>query len=115
LHAAYWHDDFGRKKSHGCINLAPKDAKYIYDLIKPLNGAEWRYIWAGKNFPGTVVKIRRKDKDEPMVFGYARKFVPKKQMEELDKLWKQKLLNETLKIISKDKNQSKINKKTIRK
>ncbi|HTJ83138.1 MAG TPA: L,D-transpeptidase family protein, partial [Polyangiaceae bacterium] len=23
LHAAYWHDDFGRTRSHGCVNLAP--------------------------------------------------------------------------------------------
>ena len=23
LHAAYWHDDFGHVRSHGCVNLAP--------------------------------------------------------------------------------------------
>jgi lipoprotein-anchoring transpeptidase ErfK/SrfK len=27
LHAAYWHDVFGQPKSHGCINLAPEDAR----------------------------------------------------------------------------------------
>ena len=27
LHAAYWHDDFGTPRSHGCINLAPEDAQ----------------------------------------------------------------------------------------
>ena len=24
LHGTYWHDEFGRKRSHGCVNLAPK-------------------------------------------------------------------------------------------
>jgi len=30
LHGTYWHNDFGRPRSHGCINLAPKAAKWIY-------------------------------------------------------------------------------------
>ena len=31
FHAAYWHDAFGAAASHGCINLAPADAKWLYD------------------------------------------------------------------------------------
>jgi lipoprotein-anchoring transpeptidase ErfK/SrfK len=31
FHAAYWHDAFGSAASHGCINLAPADAKWLYD------------------------------------------------------------------------------------
>ena len=31
FHAAYWHDNFGTAASHGCINLAPADAKWLYD------------------------------------------------------------------------------------
>ena len=23
VHGTYWHDQFGRPKSHGCINLSP--------------------------------------------------------------------------------------------
>jgi hypothetical protein len=30
LHGAYWHDRFGYKRSHGCINMPPKDAEWIY-------------------------------------------------------------------------------------
>ena len=30
LHAAYWHDAFGRPRSHGCINLSPYDAWWIF-------------------------------------------------------------------------------------
>ncbi len=29
LHAAYWHDDFGRARSHGCVNVSPIDARYL--------------------------------------------------------------------------------------
>ena len=32
LHTAYWHDDFGRPRSHGCVNLSPYDAWWIYPV-----------------------------------------------------------------------------------
>jgi hypothetical protein len=35
LHAAYWHDDFGTPRSHGCINLAPKDAAWLFGWTTP--------------------------------------------------------------------------------
>jgi hypothetical protein len=31
LHGTYWHDGFGFKHSHGCVNMAIADAKWIYD------------------------------------------------------------------------------------
>jgi lipoprotein-anchoring transpeptidase ErfK/SrfK len=31
FHGAYWHDNFGTAVSHGCINLSPADAKWLYD------------------------------------------------------------------------------------
>lgn len=40
LHGAYWHDDFGRPKSHGCVNIAPR-------------AAEWLYYWA-RGAPGDL-------------------------------------------------------------
>jgi lipoprotein-anchoring transpeptidase ErfK/SrfK len=30
LHAAYWHDGFGYRHSHGCVNLAPSDAQWLF-------------------------------------------------------------------------------------
>jgi hypothetical protein len=30
LHGAYWHDDFGRTRSHGCTNIAPTDARWLF-------------------------------------------------------------------------------------
>jgi hypothetical protein len=31
LHSAYWHDGFGYKHSHGCVNLAPMDARWLFE------------------------------------------------------------------------------------
>ncbi len=31
FHGAYWHDAFGSPTSHGCINLSPADAKWLFD------------------------------------------------------------------------------------
>ncbi len=41
LHAAYWHDDFGRARSHGCINLAPIDARYVFFWSAPNVPEHW--------------------------------------------------------------------------
>src|SRR5690606_27024068 len=30
LHGAYWHDGFGYRRSHGCVNLAPADSLWLY-------------------------------------------------------------------------------------
>jgi hypothetical protein len=30
LHGAYWHDRFGYKHSHGCVNMPPRDAEWVY-------------------------------------------------------------------------------------
>lgn len=31
IHGAYWHQNFGTPYSHGCVNLAPNDAKILYE------------------------------------------------------------------------------------
>jgi lipoprotein-anchoring transpeptidase ErfK/SrfK len=55
LHAAYWHDQFGMPRSHGCINLAPKDAAHLFAFTKP----ELPPGWHGAMLPlrGTVVWV----------------------------------------------------------
>ncbi|MEP7287294.1 MAG: L,D-transpeptidase family protein, partial [Chloroflexota bacterium] len=32
IHGAYWHNDFGRVMSHGCVNLETSEAKWFYDF-----------------------------------------------------------------------------------
>lgn len=34
FHGAYWHDEFGMAGSHGCINLSPTDARWLYDWAR---------------------------------------------------------------------------------
>ncbi len=31
LHAAYWHDAFGFTRSYGCVNLPPRDARWLFE------------------------------------------------------------------------------------
>jgi lipoprotein-anchoring transpeptidase ErfK/SrfK len=35
FHGTYWHNNFGRPRSHGCINLTAQAAKWIYLWTKP--------------------------------------------------------------------------------
>ncbi|MGK4005363.1 L,D-transpeptidase [Sorangium sp. So ce1036] len=41
LHGAYWHDEFGKARSHGCINLAPADAAWLFEWTEPAVPPEW--------------------------------------------------------------------------
>jgi hypothetical protein len=55
IHGAYWHDRFGIPKSHGCINLAPEDARRLFHWTEPHVPVGWH----GALLPlrGTVVFI----------------------------------------------------------
>lgn len=35
LHGTFWHNDFGRPRSHGCINLSMAAAKWLYRWTSP--------------------------------------------------------------------------------
>jgi hypothetical protein len=56
IHGAYWHDLFGNKKSHGCINLAPADARWLFYWSDPALPARWQSIRA-RDDNGTSVFI----------------------------------------------------------
>lgn len=55
IHGAYWHDKFGIPKSHGCINLAPEDARRIFYWTEP--GVPDGWHGAFESLKGTVVFI----------------------------------------------------------
>jgi hypothetical protein len=58
LHAAYWHDDFGRSRSHGCINLSPIDARYVFFWTTPGVPEHWHGGYAGEPLGGgTIVNV----------------------------------------------------------
>ncbi len=35
FHGTYWHNDFGKPRSHGCINVSPQAARWIYRWSNP--------------------------------------------------------------------------------
>ena len=35
FHSAYWHDDFGTPVSHGCVNVPPDDARWLFEWSAP--------------------------------------------------------------------------------
>ena len=55
LHGAYWHDRFGTPKSHGCINLAPEDARRLFFFTEPALPTGWHGVL--QPLTGTVVFI----------------------------------------------------------
>lgn len=58
LHAAFWHDDFGRRRSHGCVNLSPADARRLFGWTSPALPPGWDAILTTDASPGTVVRVR---------------------------------------------------------
>ena len=44
LHGAYWHTDFGKVRSHGCTNIAPVDARWIYYWSDPEVPPAWHAV-----------------------------------------------------------------------
>lgn len=55
LHGTYWHDDFGKVRSHGCVNLAPADAAWLFEWTDPEVPKTWH--GAINKERGTVVYI----------------------------------------------------------
>lgn len=44
LHGAYWHDDFGKTRSHGCTNISPVDARWLFYWTDGVVPAGWNAI-----------------------------------------------------------------------
>jgi len=57
LHGAYWHDDFGRVHSHGCVNLSPRDAKWLFDWTTPFVPDDQNTVRPSESDPGTWVWV----------------------------------------------------------
>jgi lipoprotein-anchoring transpeptidase ErfK/SrfK len=58
IHAAPWHDDYGKPRSHGCINLSPIDARRVFLWTDPPLPDGWHGVSAGQaTGEGTIVQI----------------------------------------------------------
>ena len=59
LHAAFWHDSFGEPKSHGCVNLSPRDAQWLFGETLPRLPDGWHGVYGGNGAgPGTLLIVR---------------------------------------------------------
>ena len=55
FHGTYWHNDYGRPRSHGCINMTPQAAKWLYRWTTPSVPPEKELVYG---FVGTRVEIK---------------------------------------------------------
>jgi len=55
IHTAYWHDFFGLPNSHGCVNVSPKDALWLFEWTSPQSRSNWQK--ASQADPGTWVWV----------------------------------------------------------
>ena len=57
LHSAYWHDDFGKLKSAGCVNISPLDGKWLFEFSEPRVPEDWHGVRAIRRYgkPSTFI------------------------------------------------------------
>lgn len=58
FHAAFWHDRYGHPRSHGCVNLSPRDARWLFEFTQPNLPPGWDAILPHGDARGTVVQVR---------------------------------------------------------
>ena len=44
IHGTYWHNDFGLRRSHGCLNVPIHAARWIYRWVQPIAGYEDDFV-----------------------------------------------------------------------
>ncbi len=58
FHGTYWHNNFGRPMSRGCVNMTNEDAKWLFDWAspeQPNNG----WLFSDADNPGTLVLVHQ--------------------------------------------------------
>jgi hypothetical protein len=56
IHGTYWHGDYGRPRSHGCLNVTPEAARWIWRWTEP--AGPYSALATGSSFePGTPVIV----------------------------------------------------------
>jgi hypothetical protein len=53
FHGTYWHNDYGTPRSHGCVNLLPEDAKFLFRWTSPVVPVDEDYL----HVPGTGTRV----------------------------------------------------------
>ena len=89
FHAAYWHDSFGTPKSHGCVNLSPADAKWVYDWTEPVMPAGWNELEVAVP-QSMVVLVHDAANPNPPVFDYDKEAIERVKIRKKEKELKKK-------------------------
>ncbi len=56
IHGTYWHNDFGVRRSHGCLNVSTAAARWIYRWTYPVGGYQDDFIQSDRRV-GTPISI----------------------------------------------------------
>jgi len=57
LHGAFWHDAFGHMRSHGCVNMAPDDARTLFAWTDPPLPAGFHGVFSRDDSAGTRIIV----------------------------------------------------------
>lgn len=57
VHGAFWHNNFGIPRTHGCINVLPDAAKWIFRWTQPYLGYDEDYRWVEEGERATPIEI----------------------------------------------------------
>jgi hypothetical protein len=71
IHGVYWHDGFGGARSHGCVNVSPKDAKFIYEWVRPEVPDGWSEVEVPGG-EGAIVRVHDRAHPDPPPFDYTK-------------------------------------------
>jgi hypothetical protein len=59
LHSAYWHNDWGNRKSGGCVNVSPIDGRWLFEFTEPRLPDGWHGVrWLPKLESATAFIVR---------------------------------------------------------
>lgn len=86
LHGAYWHDGFGGRRSHGCVNLAPLDARWVFEWMGPTLPEGWTGYLPSALDQSPVVHVRDSSKPPGSTFTQQRPVGPPDREAERAKL-----------------------------
>lgn len=57
LHGTYWHNDFGNRRSHGCVNLPTENAEKLYYWVSPNLPEGKNSVRSTEDNPGTRIVV----------------------------------------------------------
>ncbi len=61
IHGTYWHNDYGHPRSHGCVNVTPDAARWIYRWVNPVvsHAETYHFTSAEERAAATAILVER--------------------------------------------------------